>query len=62
VLNTHQPQSDPLYTMRDEDEQDRERNGAQGAIVLQANKEEALVRCHSTTGSSRPRRRPGTAA
>ena len=34
--------------MRDEDGRDRESTGAQGAIVLQASEEEALVRCHST--------------
>ena len=46
VLNTHQPQSDTLYTMRDENRRDPESAAGQGALVLQANKEEALVSLH----------------
>jgi hypothetical protein len=45
VLNTHQPQSDTLYTMRNENARDWECAG-QGALVLQTNKEEALVSLH----------------
>jgi hypothetical protein len=44
VLNTHQPQSDTLYTMRNENARDWECTG-QGALDLPAEKEEALVRC-----------------
>jgi hypothetical protein len=49
VLNTHQRQSDTLYTMRDEGGRDRKSASEQGALVLQANKEEAVVRAIQLT-------------
>jgi len=44
MLNTHKPDSDTLFSMRDGNARERESVGAKGARILQAEEKEALVR------------------